>query len=377
MIPLTRPFVDHREAEAAAAVVACGWLTQGARVEEFEQAVAAYVGAAHAVATSSCTAALQLALLAAGVRPGDEVICPSLTFIATPNAILHAGGVPVFVDIDRDTYNLDPALVEAAITPRTRAIMPVDQVGLAADIPAIVDIARRHGLAVVEDAAPALGATVDGQRVGSLSHFTCFSFHPRKVITTGEGGMVTTNDGAAAARLRAMRSHGVSVSDFDRHRTGTFGTETYEAPGFNYRLTDIQAAVGVVQMSKLELILARRRALADDYARLLAGDSRVTVPAEPDRYRHTYQSYCVRLRDTRVAAASVVRGLDQRGVSARRGVMACHLQPAYRKLYPRLSLPETEAAANETLLLPLFPDLSAGEQLQVVEGLAAALDHGR
>src|SRR4051794_17553927 len=221
MIPITKPHLGREEADAAAEAILSGWLSQGARVAQFEQAVASYAGARHAIATTNCTSSLHLALLAAGVGPGDEVICPSFSFIATANAVLHAGAQPVFVDIDSRTYNIDAALIEAAITSRTKAIMPVDQIGLAADIPAVQEIARRHHLKVIEDAAPSLGALIGESRVGSMSDFTCFSFHPRKSITTGEGGVITTDDDEAADFLRRIRSHAASTSDLSRHTSGT------------------------------------------------------------------------------------------------------------------------------------------------------------
>src|SRR6202521_7991 len=231
LIPITRPFVGEEEVAAAAEVIRSGWLTQGERVQQFETAVAQYVGAGRAVAVSNCTTALHLALLAASVRPGDEVICPAFSFIATANAIVHAGARPVFVDIDPRTYNIDPELVEAAITPRTKVIMPVDQIGLAADITAIRAIAKRHGVKVVEDAAPSLGAMIGGRRVGSLSDLTCFSFHPRKSITTGEGGAITTDNPEAAGWLSRIRSHGASTSDLQRHHSKTIAFEEYRELG--------------------------------------------------------------------------------------------------------------------------------------------------
>jgi dTDP-4-amino-4,6-dideoxygalactose transaminase len=371
VIPITRPRVGPEEAHAAGEAVLSGWLSQGPRVQLFEQAVAEYVGAAHAVATSNCTTALHLALIAAGVKPGDQVICPSFTFIATANAVLYAGAEPVFVDIDPRTYNLDPEKVEAALTPRTRAIMPVDQIGLAADIPAVLEIARRRGLAVVEDAAPSLGATVGERRVGSLSDFTCFSFHPRKSITTGEGGMITTADADAAARLGRLRSHGASTSDLARHRSGSLDFEEYEELGFNYRMTDVQAAVGLVQMGRLEGILEDRRRLALRYNELVAGIEGVTAPTEPAGRRHTFQSYCVRLPSG--IRSRVMANLAEAGIASRRGVMAIHLEPLYRSLSPGASLPQTERAAADTLLLPLFAGMTTSEQDQVVDALARSV----
>lgn len=373
VIPITRPAVGQEEANAAAQAVLSGWLSQGPRVEEFERAVAAYTGAHHAIATSNCTTALHLALLAADVGPGDEVICPSFSFIATANAILHAGATPVFVDIDPETYNIDPSLIEAAIGPRTKAVVPVDQIGLAADIPAVLEVARRHGLKVIEDAAPSLGATVGEARAGSMADFTCFSFHPRKSITTGEGGIITTDDDAAAARLRVIRSHGASTSDLERHRSGTTAIEEYRELGFNYRMSDIQGAVGVVQLAKLDRIVGERRALAARYNALLADEPRVGTPVEPAGRRHTYQSYCVRLRGG-APRAEIMAAMAAREVATRRGVMAIHLEPLYRGRYPDLSLPVTERAAAETLLLPLFAGMTEAEQDTVVAALLEVLD---
>jgi dTDP-4-amino-4,6-dideoxygalactose transaminase len=373
VIPITRPVLGDEEVEAAAAVIRSGWLSQGRRVQEFEDAVAEYVGARHAVAVTNCTTALHLALLAAGIRSGDEVICPSFTFIATANAIVHAGARPVFVDIDPLTYNIDPDLIEAAITPRTRAIMPVDQIGLAADVPTIVEIARRHGLAVIEDAAPSLGATVGDVRVGGFGHLTCFSLHPRKSITTGEGGMITTDDEMAAAWLRRTRSHGASTSDLQRYQSQTTAIEEYPELGFNYRMTDIQAAIGLVQMTRLDGILAERRRQAERYARLLKGRPWLSVPHEPAGRRHTYQSYCVRLSPG-LDRNTVMEEMAARGIDTRRGVMAIHLEPFYRDRGVQ-SLPVTEACTAETLLLPLYVGLTDSEQDFVAEALVTACEH--
>jgi dTDP-4-amino-4,6-dideoxygalactose transaminase len=373
VIPITRPWIGQEEVEAAGQAILSGWLSQGARVQQFEEAVARYVGAPSAVATSNCTTALHLALLAAGVRPGDQVICPSFTFIATANAVLYVGAEPVFVDIDPKTYNLDPELVEAAVTPRTRAIVPVDQIGLAADVPAILEIARRRGLKVVEDAAPSLGATVGSARVGSLSDLTCFSFHPRKSITTGEGGMITTADAQVADRLRRLRSHGASTSDLARHQSDSIQLEEYPELGFNYRMTDVQAAIGVVQMGRLEGILAARRHLALRYSAALADLDGVQVPYEPPDRRHTFQSYCVRLPAG--VRPQVMSDLAAAGVSSRRGVMAIHLEPFYRT--SGCVLPETERATADTLLLPLYAGMTDQEQDQVVGSLASSLRAAR
>ncbi|BCS54975.1 DegT/DnrJ/EryC1/StrS aminotransferase family protein [Geobacter sp. SVR] len=372
MIPITRLSVGDAEATAAAEAVRSGWLSSGKRVQEFETMVADYVGARHAVATNSCTTALQLALIAAGVKPGDEVICPSFSFIATANAILYAGAVPVFVDIDPRTYNIDPGLIEAAITPRTTAIMPVSQIGLAADIPAIMAIARQHGLKVVEDAAPSLGARVGTVCLGSLSDFTCFSFDPRKILTTGEGGVITTNDDEAAERLRSMRAHSASVSAIARHTSTSAILESYPEIGYNYKLTDIQGAIGVVQMGRIEQIIAERRRLADRFASLLADEQRIQLPYEPPGYFHVYQSYCIRLLGDRTQV-EVMERLARQDIAARR-IIAIHQEPLYRERTTGRPLPETERATKETLLLPMFVGLSDAEQDEVVLALKRALD---
>lgn len=371
-IPITRPCVGDEEGNAAAEAVRSGWLSQGKQVQDFEGELAAYIGVRNAILTSNCTTALHLALVAAGVGPGDEVICPSFTFIATANAILHTGATPVFVDIDAQTYNTTPELLEAAITPKTRALMPVDQIGLAADMPAIMALARRYKLAVVEDAAPTLGATVNGQKIGTFADFTCFSFHPRKSITTGEGGLIATNDDAAAERLRAIRSHGVSTSAFARHASGTTDIEVYNEVGWNYRMTDIQAAVGRVQLRKLDGILGERRRLARRYDELFEAERRIQTPFVPAGRPHTYQSYCVWLHGG-ASRTRIMAELADRGIASRRGVMASHLEPFYREMYPSLSLPVTEAATAETLLLPLYVGMTDAEQREVVDAVFAAL----
>jgi perosamine synthetase len=371
MIPITRLSVGPEEAKAAAEAVMSGWLTVGKRGEAFEQAIARYVGAEHAITVNSCTTALHLALLAAGVKPGDEVICPSHSFIASANAILYAGGKPRFVDIDLQTYNIDPALIEAAITEKTRAILPVSQIGLGADIPSILEIARRHKLKVVEDAAPSMGALAAGKFIGTLSDLTCFSFDARKILTTGEGGVITTNDAAAAARLRKLRAHAASTSTADRHQSDQVRFEEYPELGYNYKMTDIQAAVGLVQIGRIQEIVEERRRLAQRYNCLLGDLKSVVVPYEPPGWRHVYQSYCVRLTNGKPQLA-VMNEMARAGVATRR-IMAIHREPFYRAMFPSLSLPVTEKATDTTLLLPLFVGLKESEQDEVVRALKAAV----
>src|SRR6058998_3607516 len=294
-IPITKPALTEEEARAPFESIKSGWVTQGPKVAEFEKAVATYVGAKQGIATTSCTTGLHLALAAIGVGPGDEVIVPSFTFIASANAILYTGATVVFCEVDPRTFNADPADIERRITKKTKALMPVDQIGLGCDIDAINDISKRHGIDVVEDAAPTIGGTYKGRRVGSNAHQTVFSFHPRKVITTGEGGMITTDDDALADRARKLRAHGMSVSDLDRHKADRVIIEEYNDLGFNYRMTDIQASIGLVQLRRLDELLRLRRAKAKRYDQELSEIRGLRVPFVPSYAEHTYQSYCVRL----------------------------------------------------------------------------------
>jgi perosamine synthetase len=344
-------------------------------VGEFEEAFAARVGASHAVATSSGTAALHLTLYALGIGPGDEVIVPSLSFVATANVVLHCGATPVFADIDPATYNLDPGAAEAAITARTRAIMPVHQIGLSADMDAFARIVERYGLMLIADAAPAAGARLGGREMGALGVPSCFSLHARKVITTGEGGMITTDDGVLAQRLRRLRHHGMDVSDLARTQAADVIFESYLEPGWNARLSDLQAAVGLCQLETLDYNLTRRRLLAERYNRGLASNPWLVLPDVPDGFEHSWQSYAVRLLPGGpLGRRELMRALLDDGIATRRGVTAIHHEPPYRERVAAGSLSQTEIAARDALLLPLFPDLSDVEQDHVIERLA--VHHG-
>jgi dTDP-4-amino-4,6-dideoxygalactose transaminase len=376
MIPITRPLLDDSEARAAGDVVLSGWLSQGAEVAAFEAEFAAVVGAPFACAVSNCTTALHLALLAAGVGTGDEVVTVSHSFIATANAIRQCGAAPVFVDIDPVTFGLDPELLEAAITPRTRAILCVHQIGMPCDLAGVLAVARAHGLPVIEDAACAIGSEVrlDGQwsRIGAPhGDVACFSFHPRKVITTGEGGMLTTRRAEWDRMFRLLRQHGMTVSDAERHRSTRVTVESYPVSGFNYRMTDLQAAIGRRQLKRLPQIVARRRALAAQYRRMLAGLPGVEAPAEPQWARSNWQSYCVRLPDW-VDPIEVMQSMLDDGVATRRGIMCSHLEGAYADL-PTAPLPQSERAHRQAILLPLYPQMTSDEQAQVVAALSKAL----
>ena len=376
MIPITRPLLDDSEARAAGDVVLSGWLSQGAEVAAFEAEFAAVVGAPFACAVSNCTTALHLALLAAGVGTGDEVVTVSHSFIATANAIRQCGAAPVFVDIDPVTFGLDPELLEAAITPTTRAILCVHQIGMPCDLAGVLAVARAHGLPVIEDAACAIGSEVrlDGQwsRIGAPhGDVACFSFHPRKVITTGEGGMLTTRRAEWDRMFRLLRQHGMTVSDAERHRSTRVTVESYPVSGFNYRMTDLQAAIGRRQLKRLPQIVARRRALAAQYRRMLAGLPGVEAPAEPQWARSNWQSYCVRLPDW-VDPIEVMQSMLDDGVATRRGIMCSHLEGAYADL-PTAPLPQSERAHRQAILLPLYPQMTSDEQAQVVAALSKAL----
>jgi dTDP-4-amino-4,6-dideoxygalactose transaminase len=369
-VPFARPYFAGTEAAAVAAAVESGWVSQGPRVQAFEAAFAERVGAAEAIATTNCTTALQLALYVSGVGPGDEVIVPSLSFIATANSVWQCGATPVFADIEPDTYNLDPRAAERAITERTKAIMPVHQIGLPADMDPFLELAERHGVTIVEDAACAIGATYKGRRIGSLGPLACFSLHPRKVITSGEGGMITTSDPALADRLRKLRQHAMDVSDLARHNAQDVVIEGYPERGWNARMTDMQAALGLCQLELLDEILEERTRQAARYTAALEQIPGLEPPYEPPYAQRTWQSYPVRVTGaSRLGRTELMRRLHHDGVATRRGVMAIHEEPAYAGT--RAWLPHTERAARDVLLLPLFPGLGDDAQDYVIERLGA------
>jgi dTDP-4-amino-4,6-dideoxygalactose transaminase len=373
VMPIMRPWLGEEEQRAAAAAIASGWIASGPRVAAFEQAVADAVGARHGVATSSCTTALHLALHALGVGPGDDVVVPSLSFIATANAPRYVGARPVFADVDPVTQNVTAATVQAALTPATRAVVAVHQAGMPARIDEIADLCRRRGIELVEDAACAIGSTLDGRRIGARG-LVALSFHPRKLVTTGEGGMLLTGDAGLAARLRRLREHGMTVGAHDRHVVGRVVVEAYDELGFNFRMTDLQAAVGLVQIGRLDDIVAERRRLAGEYRAALEDVPGLGLPGDPPYGTTNYQSYVVRLGDeVPVHRDTVMRRLLEHGIATRRGIMAAHLEPAHAPAGQGV-LPVTERLTRRSIVLPLFHGMTGADVRRVADALTEAIE---
>ena len=358
---------------------ATGWLTQGPEVLEFEKEFAAYVGAPYACAVSSCTTALHLALLVAGVKPGDEVISVSHSFIATANAIRYCDAKPVFCDIEPGTFNLNPLLLESLITPKTRAILCVHQLGMPCDLTQILQIAKRHALVVIEDAACAIGSEIfyneQWEKIGKPhGDIACFSFHPRKVLTTGDGGMLTTSRPEWDEKFRSLRQHGMSVSDAKRHGAKEVIFEAYPVVGYNYRMTDFQAAIGRVQLERLPEMLAKRRYLAARYRELLEGKNGLILPEEPAWARSNWQSFCVRLPED-IEVKKVMQVMLDQQIATRRGVMCIHREEAYSSQDASCGhdkLKQSENAQDHCLMLPLFSQMTEAEQDRVCSALVEA-----
>jgi len=370
LIPIAKPYLTTDEAQSAYDTILTGWVTQGPKVQEFEERFAAYVGAKYAVAVSSCTTALHLALIIAGIGPGDEVICPSLSFIATANSIKYVGATPVFAEINPETYNLDVNDVEQRITERTKAILLVHQIGMPADIDAFATLCRKYHLQLIEDAACAAGSAYKARKIGSHSDLVCFSFHPRKVISTGDGGMITTSNEEYARRLKLLRQHGMSVNDRIRHESKTVIIEDYLEVGYNYRMTDIQAAVGIKQLEKLDWLVAERRKIAFRYLDALKDIECIRLPVEPKGCFSNYQSFSIYLRENcLISRDEVMQTLLEAGIATRRGVMTIHRTNAYHAADHAVNLPISEDVSDRSMIIPLFVPMAAQDVEHVVRQL--------
>jgi len=384
-IPITKVVFGAEERAAVQRPLDSGWVVQGPFVKEFEDKFSHFTGAAHSVATSNCTTALHIAVAALGLKPGDEVIVPAFTWVSTANVVEYMGAKPVFCDIDLDTFNMTVGRIEALITPRTVGIIPVHLFGLCADMNPIAEIARKHHLWIVEDAACGFGAWYHGRHAGTMSDAGCFSFHPRKSITTGEGGMLTTARADIDTRARSLRDHGASRSDFTRHhKPAAYLLADYEDVGYNYRMTDIQGALGSVQMDRAEWILEERSKRAVVYDHLLESTPWLRAPRIPEGYRHGFQAYVTLFAPEEPALANlddlyrrrnaVMDALEAKVVATRQGTHAAALQGYYRHKYnlrPE-DVPNAAIAEKLTMALPLYPQLTEEEQEMIAGELRAA-----
>ena len=384
-LPIAKPYFGEEEKRALLEPLETGWVVQGPKVAEFERLFAQYARAPYALATTSCTTALHLALIALGVGAGDEVIVPAFTWVATANVVEMQGARPVFVDISLDTFNIDVNKIEKLLSPKTKAIIPVSLFGISADMEPILLLARRHGLKVVEDDACAIGTLYKGNHAGTLADVGCFSFHPRKAITTGEGGMVITKDEALFETMKSLRDHGASVSDLTRHQ----GAHSYILPefnvvGYNYRMTDLQGALGVAQMKRLEWILEQRTLRAEKYDDALKEITWLRPPVLPTEYRHGYQSYvCLfqpevptlaNVEDLHRKRNSLMDSLETAGIATRPGTHAVHMLGYYREKYSiePVDFPNAYLADQLTVTLPLYAQMTEDEQGYVISHLKEA-----
>jgi perosamine synthetase len=361
-VPVAKPYLSIEEAQLAYDTILTNWVTQGPRVQEFEEKFAQYVGSKYAVAVSNCTTALHLAMIVAGVKAGDEVICPSMSYIATANSVTYVGAKPVFAEVDPVTYNIDAADVEKRITPKTKAILIVHQIGMPADIDAFRALCDKHNLVLIEDAACAAGSSYKGGRIGSHSDLVCFSFHPRKVITTGDGGMITTGREDFYNRMKLLRQHGMSINDRVRHLSDKVIIEDHLEIGFNYRMTDIQAAVGIKQLERLDWLIEERTKIAMQYNAAFANIKGIRLPHAPEGYVTNWQSYSVYLLpDCAMSRNDLMQAMLDVGIATRRGVMTSHRETAYKAFSQGLSLPVSEDASDRSIILPLYVPMKQEE----------------
>lgn len=373
-INITKAMLGDEEADAVREVLKSGWVVQGPKVAEFEKLIAEFAKAPYAVATSNCTTGLHISLVALGIGAGDEVIVPAFTFIASANACEYVGAKPVFVDIDLNTFNIDVAKIEAAITEKTKAIMPVHLFGLSADMDPILEIAKKHNLKVIEDAACAIGTKYRETHVGLLGDMGAFSFHPRKAITTGEGGMIFTKDVDLALKSKSLRDHGAAVTDFDRHEGPSHKLPAYEILGYNYRMTDIQGAVGVEQAKKMESIIDGRVAHAKIYDEAFKDHQSLQTPSVPEYSNHCYQSYVLLVKkDSPLTRDQISEKLAEKEIATRQGTQNVPLLKLYADKYGYKlgDFPNSDYAEANTLTIPLYADMSEEEQGYVIENIKA------
>jgi len=354
MIPIAKPYLTNDEAQSTYDTILSGWVTQGPKVQEFEEKFAKYVGSKYAIALSNCTTALHLAMVVTGIKDGDEVICPSMSYVATANCIKYVNATPVFAEVN-DQYNLDIIDVEKRITSKTKAILLVHQIGMPADIDAFKALCKKYNLKLIEDAACAAGSAYKGNKIGSHSELVCFSFHPRKVITTGDGGMITTNNEEYAKRVKLLRQHAMSVSDRERHSASKIIFEDHVELGYNYRMTDIQAAMGIKQLEKLEMIIEERRKIAMKYIDALRDINCIRLPIEKQSYFSNYQSFSIFLKENcKISRNELMQQLFNMEISSRRGIMTSHRETAYKDIVNNISLPVTENLCDNSIIIPLY-----------------------
>lgn len=370
-IPIAKPFLGKEEADAAHKTILSGWVTQGPKVAEFEQNFAEYVGSKYAVAVSNCTTALHLSMIVAGIKEGDEVVCPSMSYVATANCIMYVGAKPVFAEVNED-YNLDINDVEKKINSKTKAILLVHQMGMPADIEAFQKLCKEKNIVLIEDAACAIGSEYKGKKIGSHSDLVCFSFHPRKVITTGDGGMITTSRKDYSDRLKLLRQHAMSVNDRLRHESNKIIFEDHLEVGYNYRMTDIQASVGIEQLKKLDAIVIERRRIAEKYIRSFKNIKDIRLPIERNGYKTNYQSFCIYLdRNCKIKRNNLMQKLLDNGIATRRGIMTAHQETAYR--YKNYKLPISEDLRDNSIIVPLYCQLEDDQQKRVIKEILSIL----
>jgi dTDP-4-amino-4,6-dideoxygalactose transaminase len=373
-IPIAKPYLQKEEAQSAYDTILTGWVTQGPKVQEFEEKFAKYVGSKYAVALSNCTTALHLAMIVSGIKEGDEVICPSMSYVATANCIRYVGAKPVFAEINPQTYNLDIEDVKKRITPQTKAILLVHQIGMPADIDAFTKLCKEKNIKLIEDAACAIGSSYKEGKIGRHSDLVCFSFHPRKVITTGDGGMISTSDEAFYKRLKLLRQHAMSVNDRLRHESSKVIFEDHLELGYNYRMTDIQASVGIKQLERLDWIVSERRKIALNYHEKLKDIACIRLPLEEEGYFSNYQSYSIYLKENSpISRNEFMQKMLEKGIATRRGIMTSHRETAYKYLNAN-DLPVSEQTADQSVLLPLYIPMDSEDQDYVIENIKEILE---